>query len=61
MTDKEFGQIYTSWFQEESEGRSRAQMLNELMRDESQYKKAYPYHQLKPLVRNIKEEIERRK
>ena len=61
MTDKEFGQIYTSWFQEEPESRSRDQMINELMNDESQYKKVYPYHQLKPLVRNIKKEIDRRK
>ena len=61
MTDKELTQIYTSWFQEEPESRSREQMNNELMNDESQYKKAYPYHQLKPLVRNIKKEIDRRK
>ena len=60
MTDKELIQIYTTWFQKEPESRDKDEILNELLGDECQYKKAYPYHQLKPLVRNIKEEIKRR-
>ena len=61
MTDKELIQIYTTWFQKEPESRDKDEILNELLGDECQYKKAYPYHQLKPLVRNIKKEIDRRK
>ena len=61
MTDKELIQIYTTWFQKEPESRDKDEILNELLGDECQYKKAYPYHQLKPLVEKIKEEIEKRK
>ena len=57
LSKKELIEAYISWFQEEPESKKKSTLLNKLIEDEYEWKKVYPYHQLKALVEKIKKEL----
>lgn len=61
MTLKELSEHYVIWFEEEPKRNPKKRLIKELMNKEYQWKKVFPYHQLKQLVLDIEKEIKNRK